>query len=99
MASDPKSLVANGYDIIAEAYLQRYARSTVRDRWLGELIARLSKQARVLDLGCGAGVPVAHQLAAGGFQVVGVDGSARQVQLARSNVPAAEFLQADMTSV
>lgn len=99
MTDDPKSLVANGYDMIADAYLQRYARSAVRDYWLRELIMLLRKGARVLDLGCGAGIPVVRELAARGFQVVGVDGSARQIQLARSNVPAAEFLQADMTCV
>jgi len=33
------------------------------------------------------------------FPVLGIDGSARQIQLARSNVPTAEFLQADMTTV
>lgn len=99
MIEDPKSLVASGYDKVAEAYLERYARSAVRDYWLGELITLLSKNARVLDLGCGAGIPVARELAARGFQVSGVDGSARQIQLARSNVPTAEFLQADMTAV
>jgi len=99
MIGGPKSLVASGYDRIAVAYLERYARSAVRDHWLGQLIALLSKDARVLDLGCGAGIPVARELAARGFQVLGVDGSARQIELARSNVPAAEFLQADMTAV
>jgi len=97
MIDDPKSLVARGYDLIAEAYLQRYARSAVRDHWLGELITLLPKGARVLDLGCGAGIPVAREIAARGFHVLGVDGSARQIELARSNVPAAQFLHADMT--
>jgi hypothetical protein len=38
MIDSPKSLVAKGYDRIADAYLERYARSAVRDHWLGELI-------------------------------------------------------------
>lgn len=99
MTDNPKSLVTSGYDIIAEAYLERYGRSEVRDRWLRELIERLPSGARVLDLGCGPGVPVARELTKRGFQVVGVDGSARQIQLARSNVPAAEFVHNDMTEV
>src|SRR5215475_6517906 len=69
MIEDPKSLVARGYDTIADAYLERYARSAVRDHWLGKLITLLSKDARVLDLGCGAGIPVARELAALGFPV------------------------------
>ena len=99
MANDPKALVAAGYDVIAEAYLKRYGRSTVRDYWLNELTARLPAHARVLDLGCGAGLPVARELAARGFAVVGVDGSARQVEMARRNVAGAEFIQADLTTV
>jgi SAM-dependent methyltransferase len=99
MIEGPKSLVASGYDLIAEAYLERYGRSAVRDYWLRKLIALLTENARILDLGCGAGIPVARELAARGFEIIGVDGSARQIELARASVPAAAFLQADMTSV
>jgi SAM-dependent methyltransferase len=99
MIDGPKSLVARGYDLIAEAYLERYADSAVRDYWLRKLIALLTENARILDLGCGAGIPVARELAARGFEVIGVDGSARQIELARNNVLGAAFLQADMTSV
>jgi SAM-dependent methyltransferase len=99
MIDGPKSLVASGYDLIAEAYLERYGRSAVRDDRLRKLIALLPENARILDLGCGAGIPVAREIAARGFEVIGVDDSVRQIELARANVPAAEFLQADMTSV
>jgi SAM-dependent methyltransferase len=96
---DPKSIVARGYDIVAEIYLERFGRSQVRDRWTNELIKHLPEHARVLDLGCGAGVPVALRLTEHGLDVLGIDISIRQIELARINVPAAEFLQADMTGV
>jgi SAM-dependent methyltransferase len=99
MSENPKLLVARGYDTVAERYLERYAQSQVRDRWLEELVGLLPRKAHVLDLGCGAGIPVARELTTRGFAVVGVDGSARQIELARSNVPGAEFIQADMTEV
>lgn len=101
MAADPKSIVGMGYDRIAEEYLARYSASAVRDRWLAELMRRLPQHggAHVLDLGCGAGLPVAHRLTAQGHNVIGVDGSAHQVVLARRNVPAATFIQSDMTAV
>jgi ubiquinone/menaquinone biosynthesis C-methylase UbiE len=80
--------------------LARYGASTVRDRWLAELLKRLPAQGgRVLDLGCGAGIPVASTLKATGHAVVGVDGSSAQISLARNNVLPAEFIQADMTEV
>jgi SAM-dependent methyltransferase len=100
MATDPKQLVADGYDKIADAYLRRYEVSTVRDRWLNRLTETLPVQnARVLDLGCGAGIPVARELANRGHFVVGIDGSAQQITRASANVPEATFIQADMLKV
>jgi SAM-dependent methyltransferase len=97
MTRDPKHVVAQGYDRIAEIYLRRFGDSAVRQFWLDQLIARLPAGVRVLDLGCGAGLPVARDLRDRGFVVTGIDGSARQIELARDNVPGAAFIQADMT--
>jgi len=85
-SSDLKRLVVRGYDKIDE-YLVRYGSSSVRDRWLAELTTLVSEQAcaRVLDLGCGAGIPVARHLTALGHYVSGVHGSARQIALARGH--------------
>lgn len=54
--------------------------------------------ARVLDLGCGAGVPVAAALARH-HRVTGVDFSAEQIRRARANVPGAEFIEADLMAL
>jgi SAM-dependent methyltransferase len=98
MTPDPKIIVAQAYDQIAEIYLRRFGVSAVRQFWLDQLIARLPTGVRVLDLGCGAGLPVARDLRDRGFVVTGIDGSRRQIELARGNVPGATFIQADMTS-
>jgi SAM-dependent methyltransferase len=97
----PTSLVAKGYDEVADEYLARYGSSSVRDHWLLELTRLVAEQerARVLDLGCGAGIPLARHLTALGHYVLGVDGSARQIALARRNAPLAEFIHADMTTI
>jgi 2-polyprenyl-3-methyl-5-hydroxy-6-metoxy-1,4-benzoquinol methylase len=94
-----KKVVAQGYDRIADAYLERFEKSTVRTAKLAELIEGLPAGARVLDLGCGAGLPVARELVRHGFEVTGVDGSLGQIERARSHVPEGRFLQADMTTV
>jgi SAM-dependent methyltransferase len=100
MDKNHRRLVATGYDDIADAYLDRFGVSAVRQKWLGRLIESLpSKGGRVLDLGCGAGIPVARDLAALGHSVLGVDGSAQQIVRARRNVPEAAFIQADMCEV
>jgi len=66
---------------------------------LEDLAVLLPREAAVLDLGCGAGVPVTRWLADRGFAVTGVDVSARQLDLARTYVPEATFIKADMTEV
>jgi 2-polyprenyl-3-methyl-5-hydroxy-6-metoxy-1,4-benzoquinol methylase len=98
MAVNPKELVAKGYDAMAEEYLGRFLASTVRDTWLDRFVSLLPNNANVLDLGCGAGVPTAERLADLGHTVIGIDGSSRQIELARAHVPQALFLHADMTS-
>jgi SAM-dependent methyltransferase len=98
--ADPKRIVAEGYDRIAE----RYAAWT-GDAWAGPrarygslLWQRLPEGARVLELGCGIGLPATRELARR-FAVTGVDNSARSIALARHNVPDATFLHGDMASL
>jgi cyclopropane fatty-acyl-phospholipid synthase-like methyltransferase len=98
-SSEVTKLVATGYDQIADSYLQQFGHSAVRARKLNQLVELLPSRAHVLDLGCGAGVPVARDLIARGFEVTGVDASARQIERARCNAPQAQFIQADMTTI
>jgi SAM-dependent methyltransferase len=100
MTSEAKRAVRDGYDRVADLYFQRFGISTVRQKWLDRLLSSLpSSGGRALDLGCGAGVPVARDLTAAGHIVVGVDGSSQQIVRARQNVPEATFVEADMCSV
>ncbi len=97
--TDPKQIVESGYDRIARQYLAtKDADDPVTLEALALLVQGLAPAARVLDLGCGAGVPVTRWLAAR-FRVTGVDLSTRQLELARECVPDAAFVKADMTVV
>ncbi|HEX5493889.1 MAG TPA: methyltransferase domain-containing protein [Mycobacteriales bacterium] len=97
---DWRAVVEAGYDAIAETYLDWAGRidGAPRLRFLGELDGRLTAGSRVLDLGCGAGVPCTRILA-DRHHVLGVDMSARQLELAREHVPAATFQRAEMTTL
>jgi cyclopropane fatty-acyl-phospholipid synthase-like methyltransferase len=96
-ANDPsvdyRRLVRDGYDRCAADYAAARAREGAPE--LAPLEARLAPGARVLDLGCGAGVPVAAALARH-HRVTGVDFSAEQIRRARANVPGAEFIESDV---
>jgi 2-polyprenyl-3-methyl-5-hydroxy-6-metoxy-1,4-benzoquinol methylase len=95
-----KGTVESGYDQMAEQYLAtRDPEDPLALRALADLASLLPKEAAVLDLGCGAGVPVTRWLADRGFAVTGVDVSAKQLELARTNVPEGTFLRADITEV
>lgn len=94
-----KDLVRRGYDALSVRYDEAFASETKYGPWLEELLARLTTPSRVLDLGCGSGVPVALTLADAGHQVTGVDLSEVQVRRARERVPAATFIQADATKL
>ena len=87
-AIDPKRVVADGYDIVAERYFDwsDASPSPTRLAWLERAVRRIPLGTDVLDLGCGAGVPMTRALAAG-RRVTGVDLSARQVELARAERP------------
>ncbi len=52
----------------------------------------------MLDLGCGSGMPHTAWLAER-YQVIGVDISRRQLQIAQKLVPDADFVQADMCAL
>jgi SAM-dependent methyltransferase len=100
MTEEPARVVAAGYDALVERYREWAAATTDRgrDRLLPELIARLPDGARVLDLGCGTGVPATRELAAH-YAVTAVDISKGQLAEARRNVPTATFVEADIARV
>lgn len=95
---DPKSFVRRGYDILSRAYRADDAPEGEYAGWLDQLDSRLAPGSRVLDLGCGCGIPVARRLARR-YDVTGVDISPVQIARARELVPDATFVCADMTAL
>ena len=95
---DPSSVVRDGYDRIADRYLEVRRAHGDDARLLRDFERLLPRGSRVLDVGCGAGIPIARRLSRS-FEVVGVDFSREQIARARVNVPRAQFLCADMTSL
>jgi cyclopropane fatty-acyl-phospholipid synthase-like methyltransferase len=99
--TDPRTqIVADGYDVIGETFSEWKGRivGDPRAAWRGELVSRLPAGSRVLDLGCGDGVPDT-QLLAERFRVTGVDISPRQARRAQAAVPSAEIVCAYFTDL
>jgi len=106
VSASQRDLVRRGYDAISRAYRDDDGRANPATdegtdrytRWVDDLAELLGSRARVLDLGCGAGVPATRLLTGKNFDVLGVDISAVQIERARQLVPRARFEQADMAT-
>ena len=98
MNKDHKETVKVGYNTIADRYLTARTRDSEDVRLLDELTTRLPADAKVLDAGCGAGLPISQMLGEK-FEVTGVDFSEAQIELAKKNVPNATFICQDMTKL
>jgi cyclopropane fatty-acyl-phospholipid synthase-like methyltransferase len=93
-------LIARGYDRVAEEYaaLESEAAPWPRLARLRAFIADLPDGSRLLDVGCGNGIPATREIASR-HGVIGVDISPAQIALARSNVPNATFHCADVREI
>lgn len=96
---DPKEIVRTGYDALSLLYRKDAEEPPNHQKWTSLVLSILpSPPTRVLDIGCGCGVPIARDLANMGCTVTGVDLSAVQIDRARNLVPRGTFIQADITS-
>lgn len=95
---DYKDIVRTGYNQIAQRYLSERTTDSEDVHLLADFMELLSPDAKVLDAGCGAGSPITRLLAER-FDVIGVDFSAAQIELAKQNVPNAKFLCQDLTDL
>jgi ubiquinone/menaquinone biosynthesis C-methylase UbiE len=95
---EPKKIVEKGYDELAEKYMRIRKLETRDVTFLNLLFERIPRGARVLELGCGSGLPLTKMMAER-YIVTGVDISQNQIDLARKNVPGVEFIKQDMTNL
>ena len=98
-------------DDIIDLY-ERHARAWVRARlqerqvhglyergWLDRFCELVSPGRTVLDMGCGAGQPIAAYLVERGFSVTGVDSSNTMVAMFQAHLPGQQALTSDMRTL
>ncbi|GAA0485443.1 class I SAM-dependent methyltransferase [Streptomyces sp. NPDC046215] len=90
---------AEAFDAIGDRYDEAFPHKEGQLDSGAWLARTLPPGSRVLDLGCGTGIPTARQLAEAGHDVVGVDISSGMLALARANVPGAHFVEADLATL
>ncbi len=94
---DILDLNKRAWDKIAENYDDRTSQE-LGDTF-NEYTRLLPVNGRVLDLGCGTGLPHDGYLVEAGFRVVGVDLSGEMVRVAALNVPEAVFHRMSMNEI
>lgn len=92
-----EEIIARGYDQVADEYaaLESADAPWPRLKRVRAFAAALPQGSRILDVGCGNGLPATRELALS-HDVTGVDISEQQIARARSNVPAATFIRGDV---
>lgn len=98
---DKKETVKIGYNKAADKLLKNYqSKGYEGDEMvlLKEFSSKIPINGKVLDAGCGPGIPYTRYLSQK-FQVTGVDISDKQIELAKKNVPKADFYCEDITNL
>ena len=93
---EARRVVGPGYDRAAAEYAKLEGETPwPRIEWLRKLLARLSADSSLLDIGCGSGEPADTEIARN-HKITGVDVSQSQIELAQANVPSGQFMRADV---
>lgn len=101
MSENPKEVVEQAYDNIADWYLRwvEESGSTPRERYANKMLESVTASPCILELGCGPGTPITRMLLDRGAQVVANDISAKQISMATARCPEATLIAGDMAAL
>lgn len=87
------------YERNAEGFDRHRGRMLIERAWLDRFLGLVPEGAAVLDLGCGAGEPIARYLMDAGREVWGADFSEPMLAIARARFRDATWVHADMRTL
>lgn len=97
MATGVSQAGLDTFDSLNIDYEHAYRNNPFKTKCIQTAISQLTPGSRVLDVGCGTGIPVSQMLSEAGLEVTGFDISPKMVDLASSRVKGI-FSVADMVS-
>jgi len=99
--SDYRDIVKQGYTkgSYLRAFRDGYSLSQLERAFLDRLIFGLSDRAKILDMGCGTGIPYDRYLGDKGFQITGIDFVGNHIEMAMENVPEGTYVECDFTKM
>lgn len=100
MDQPPKQVVQEAYDEIAGWYLQWVeGQKSPREHYTEIVLKGAPSNPHILELGCGAGIPITRLLLDRGASVVANDISSKQIAMAQERCPGAQYHAGDMTTL
>lgn len=88
------------YDRHAAAWIEKRGQHLIEKGWLDAFLDALPSAGRkIVDIGCGSGIPIADYLIQNGCTVTGVDGAATLIEHAKTKLPDHRWLVADMRAL
>lgn len=97
-----RAIHANTPDVYqqhAAGWDRRRPRTLIEAPWLERFVAGLPARAEILDLGCGAGEPIARYFIDRGYAVTGVDAAPAMIRICRGRYPNARWHVMDMRAL
>lgn len=85
----------NSYNNVARKWVEKRKKTAV-SKLVIDFADKVVTKGKILDIGCGSGVPIATYLSERGFSVTGIDFSDEMINLAQlSNIPNTQFVNSD----
>lgn len=99
--TDPEAdRIVGLYERHADLWDAERSRSTLFERhWLQKFEALMNPGTSVLDIGCGAGEPIAGYFVRAGYEVHGVDSSPAMIERCKTRFPESTWHVADMRAL
>ncbi len=91
--------VYEAYERIAEWYDNERSKTLDEREYLDLILKEIPAGGSILDLGCGGGQPIAQFFIEKGYDLMGIDGSAKMIELCQKRFPGRTFIEGDMREI
>lgn len=96
MTKQNKEKVYESYNEIVEWFDGARTKTLMESEYLNLIVNSVPAGGSVLDLGCGTGEPIAQFFIDKGFNVTGVDGSKKMIELCKKRFPEEQWIVSDI---
>lgn len=87
------------YEQITDWFDNTRTKDGMEKEYLNLILSHLQNNAKILDLGCGTGEPIARFFIENGHFITGIDGSPKMIAMCKARFPEMEWLEGDMRKV